>query len=165
MRGSTYRRTAVLGGVGPGTDVPPRAGLLGRANLPLCGVMWGGVPQYPALVSSLAMCKVATLRTTPRRFHTELHSQLHIYSYMELIMKRRITVSVAAELLEALDHSPGANRSEKVERLLRVALAARDQQRWVSELKAFYAADPDNADRQEDLEWQALAAESFERGD
>ena len=80
-------------------------------------------------------------------------------------MKRRITVSVAAELLEALDHSPGANRSEKVERLLRVALAARDQQRWVSELKAFYAADPDNADRQEDLEWQALAAESFERGD
>lgn len=78
-------------------------------------------------------------------------------------MKHRITVSVAAELVDALDRAPGANRSEKVERLLRVALAAGEQQRWVSELRAFYSTEPDTEDRREDLEWQALAAESFER--
>lgn len=78
-------------------------------------------------------------------------------------MKRRITVSVEGELIDALDGSPGTNRSEKVERLLRIALAARDQHRWVSELKAFYKTGPDTDDRQEDLEWQALAAEAFER--
>jgi metal-responsive CopG/Arc/MetJ family transcriptional regulator len=82
---------------------------------------------------------------------------------MELHMKRRITVSVADELLDALDDSPGINRSEKVERLLRVALAAREQHRWVSELRAFYKTGHDTDDRQEDLEWQALAAEAFER--
>ena len=78
-------------------------------------------------------------------------------------MKHRITVSVAGELLEALDESPGENRSEKVERLLRIALAAREQVRWVSELRAFYGTAPEAEDRQEDLEWQALAAEAFER--
>ena len=78
-------------------------------------------------------------------------------------MKRRITVSVAGELIDALDDSPGTSRSEKVERLLRVALAAREQQRWVSELKAFYQTGPDADDRKEDLEWQALASEAFER--
>ncbi len=78
-------------------------------------------------------------------------------------MKRRITVSLAPELLEALDDAPGANRSEKVECLLRVALAARKQQHWVSELKAFYGTGPEHGDREEDLEWQALASESFER--
>ena len=67
------------------------------------------------------------------------------------------------ELLNALDDLPGFNRSEKVEHLLRVALAAREHQRWVSELKAFYQTGPDADDRQEDLEWQALAAEAFER--
>ena len=36
---------------------------------------------------------------------------------------------------------------------------------WVSELKAFYKAGPDAADRQEDLDWQALAAQAFERDD
>ena len=78
-------------------------------------------------------------------------------------MKRRITVSVANELLDALDDSPGTNRSEKVERLLRVALAAREQQRWVSELRTFYHTGVDSGDRQEDLEWQAIAAEAFNR--
>ena len=78
-------------------------------------------------------------------------------------MKRRITVSVAGEILDALDDSPGTNRSEKVERLLRVALAAREHHRWVSELKTFYHTGPDTEDRHEDLEWQALAAEAFER--
>jgi len=80
-------------------------------------------------------------------------------------MKRRITVSVAAELLDALDGTPGSSRSEKVERLLRVALAAKEQQRWVSELKAFYETEKDADDRTEDLEWQALAADAFERED
>jgi len=38
---------------------------------------------------------------------------------MELIVKQRITVSLGSELLDALDESPGSNRSEKVERELR----------------------------------------------
>jgi len=76
-------------------------------------------------------------------------------------MKRRITVSVEGELIDALDDSPGTNRSEKVEHLLRVALAAREQQRWGSELKAFYSTSPDPADREEDLEGQAIAAEAL----
>ena len=80
-------------------------------------------------------------------------------------MKRRITVSVADDVLDALDDSPGTNRSEKVERLLRVALAARKHHLWVSELKGFYHTGPDAEDRQEDLEWQALAVEAFERED
>ncbi len=80
-------------------------------------------------------------------------------------MKRRITVSVTAELLDALDGTPGSSRSQKIERLLRVALAAKEQQRWVSELKAFYETEKDPDDRTEDLEWQALAADAFERED
>ena len=36
---------------------------------------------------------------------------------------------------------------------------------WVSELKAFYKAGRDATDQQEDLEWQALAAQAFERDD
>ena len=82
---------------------------------------------------------------------------------MELMMKQRITVSLGSELLRALDESPGKNRSEKVERLLQVALAAREQQRWVSELRAFYEAGQSADDRREDLEWQSIAAETFDR--
>ena len=78
-------------------------------------------------------------------------------------MKHRVTVSLTSAVLDDLDRAPGASRSEKVERLLRIALAAHEQQRWVSEIKAFYGAGPDHADRKEDLEWQALAAEAFGR--
>lgn len=80
-------------------------------------------------------------------------------------MKQRVTVSLESHLLEALDHAPGASRSEKVQRLLEEALAARKHRRWVSELKAFYQAGPELPDREEDLEWQALAARTFERED
>lgn len=80
-------------------------------------------------------------------------------------MKHRVTVSLTDDLLETLDRSPGASRSEKFERLLQEALAARQHRQWVSELKAFYVTAPDTGDRQEDLTWQALAAESFERDD
>ena len=80
-------------------------------------------------------------------------------------MKDRITMTLERALLTALDAAPGASRSEKIERLLAEALAARAHHRWVSELKAFYKAGPDAADRQEDLDWQALAAQAFERDD
>lgn len=80
-------------------------------------------------------------------------------------MKQRVTVSLGSQLLEAIDRAPGASRSEKVQRLLEEALAAREHRRWVSELKAFYEAGPEAADREEDLQWQALAAETFERED
>lgn len=78
-------------------------------------------------------------------------------------MKDRITITLERALLRALDAAPGASRSEKVQRLLAQALAARAQRHWVSELRAFYRAGPDAADREEDLDWQALASAAFER--
>ncbi len=78
-------------------------------------------------------------------------------------MKHRVTLSIRSELVEAVDRAPGTSRSEKVERLLEEALAGREQRRWVSELRAFYGRAPDSDDRAEDTEWQALAAEAFER--
>ena len=80
-------------------------------------------------------------------------------------MKCRITVSVASEVLEQLDRTPGASRSEKVEDLLRLGLAAQEYQGWVRELRAFYDAGPDADDRQEDLEWQMTADEVLARDD
>jgi hypothetical protein len=84
---------------------------------------------------------------------------------MERTMKDRITVTLERGLLKALEAAPGASRSEKIERLLAEALAGRAHRRWVSELKAFYTTGPDAADRQEDVDWQALAAHAFERDD
>jgi Post-segregation antitoxin CcdA len=81
------------------------------------------------------------------------------------VVKHRITVTLEHALVQALDARPGASRSQKVERLLAEALAARAHHRWVSELRAFYRAGPDASDRQEDLDWQALAAAAFERDD
>ena len=80
-------------------------------------------------------------------------------------MKQRVTVSLAKDLLEALDRAPGKSRSEKIERLLKQALTVRAQRRWVSELEAFYAAGGGGADRAEDMDWQALAAQAFEGDD
>jgi hypothetical protein len=80
-------------------------------------------------------------------------------------MKRRVTVSLAEDLLEALDRAPGKGRSEKIERLLKQALTAGAQRRWVSELEAFYDIGGGGADRAEDTDWQALAAQAFERDD
>ncbi len=80
-------------------------------------------------------------------------------------MKQRVTVSLPGELLELLDHAPGGSRSEKLAGLLEEALAAREHRRWVSELNAFYKAGPERSDRKEDVEWQALGAEAFERQD
>jgi hypothetical protein len=80
-------------------------------------------------------------------------------------VKHRVTVTLERGLVKALDAAPGASRSQKVERLLAEALAARAHRRWVSELRAFYKAGPDAADRQEDLAWHALAAAAFERDD
>ncbi len=84
---------------------------------------------------------------------------------MELPVKDRVTVTLERALIKALDAAPGGSRSEKVERLLAEALAARSHRRWVSELQAFYKTGPDAADRKEDLNWQALAAKAFERDD
>ncbi len=80
-------------------------------------------------------------------------------------MKRRVTITLERTLLKALDAAPGLSRSEKVQRLLGEALVSRAHRRWVSELRAFYKAGPDAADRQEDLDWQALATQAFERDD
>ncbi|HYL22313.1 MAG TPA: hypothetical protein VEU74_11165 [Gemmatimonadales bacterium] len=80
-------------------------------------------------------------------------------------MKDRITVTLERALLKALEAAPGLSRSEKVPRLLAEALAARAHRRWVGELRAFYRTGPDAADRQEDLDWQALANAAFERDD
>jgi post-segregation antitoxin (ccd killing protein) len=77
-------------------------------------------------------------------------------------MKQRVTVTLAEELIEALDRAPGENRSEKLERLLAEALAIRAHRRWVSELEAFYAAAPPD-DRREDLDWHSLADHAFGR--
>ena len=80
-------------------------------------------------------------------------------------MKHRVTVSLASELIAALDRAPGENRSQKVERLLKEALARRAHARWVGELEAFYHSGRPADEQGEDLDWQALAAEAFERGD
>ncbi len=80
-------------------------------------------------------------------------------------MKHRVTLSLAGELLEALDRAPGESRSEKVERLLQEALAQRAHARWVGELRAFYHAGRPGDERGEDLDWQALAGQAFERDD
>ena len=83
---------------------------------------------------------------------------------MTTIMKQRVTVSLAEELIAALDRAPGDSRSAKLERLVAEALAARAHRRWEGDLASFYAtADPD--DRAEDVEWQALTARAFERDD
>ena len=80
-------------------------------------------------------------------------------------MKQRVTISLAQELLEALDRAPGNSRSEKIARLLKEALAVRAHRRWVSEIRAFYGAGAGAEDRAEDVDWQALAAQAFERDD
>ena len=80
-------------------------------------------------------------------------------------MKDRVTLTLERGLLKALDAAPGDSRSDKVQRLLAEALAARAHRRWVSELQAFYQAGPDAADRREDVDWQALASAAFERDD
>ena len=79
-------------------------------------------------------------------------------------MKRRVTISLAEELLEALDRAPGNSRSEKIARLLNEALAERAHRRWVSEIRAFYG-EAGTEDCAEDVHWQALAAQAFERDD
>lgn len=76
-----------------------------------------------------------------------------------------MTISLAPELLEALKRAPGRSRSEKVERLLREALARRAHGRWVSELQAFYARGRPADEHREDLDWQTLAAQAFARDD
>lgn len=80
-------------------------------------------------------------------------------------MKQRVTVSLASELLQAIDRAPGDNRSEKVARLLNQALAARAYERWVRELEAFYAAGRPAEERDEDRHWQALVDQAFGRDD
>ncbi len=80
-------------------------------------------------------------------------------------MKQRVTISLAEELLKALDRAPGKSRSEKIARLLSEALAERAHRRWVSEIRAFYRAGASTEDRAEDVDWQALAAQAFERDD
>ena len=80
-------------------------------------------------------------------------------------MKDRVTITLDADLLEAIDCAPGDNRSEKIEQLLQEALAGRRHGRWVAELRAFYRAGVEPADRAEDVEWQRLAAEVFDRND
>jgi len=81
------------------------------------------------------------------------------------LVKHRVTITLDRALVKALDAAPGESRSEKMERLLAEALAARAHRRWVSELKTFYTPGPDAADRGEDLDWQALASQAFERDD
>jgi metal-responsive CopG/Arc/MetJ family transcriptional regulator len=84
---------------------------------------------------------------------------------MEIVVKRRVTVSLETELLVAVDSGPGASRSEKIEQLLRAALGEREHRQWVDELAAFYKAEPDAEDRREDLEWQALASKALAQDD
>ncbi len=76
-------------------------------------------------------------------------------------MKQRVTVSIDSTLLQALDRAPGDSRSEKVERLLRAAIAARAYGRWVRELETFYAAGRPREERDEDADWQVLADRAF----
>jgi hypothetical protein len=99
------------------------------------------------------------------RDHTWCHTVSHTASQESHIIKDRITITVERGLLKALDAAPGVSRSEKVERLLAEALAGRAHRRWVSELRAFYKARPDAADREEDLDWQSLATRAFEGED
>lgn len=80
-------------------------------------------------------------------------------------MKRRVTITIAPGLLKALDRAPGSNRSEKIERLLAEALAAKGHRRWVAELKAFYRSDAAQAEREEDLAWQRMYGEVLARDD
>jgi len=60
---------------------------------------------------------------------------------------------------------PGASRSHKVERLLKAALARRAHARWVGELQAFYHSGRPTEEQDEDRDWQALAAQAFQRDD
>ena len=80
-------------------------------------------------------------------------------------MKHRVTISLASELLTAVDRAPGESRSEKIERLLKEALSGTTHRRWVQELKTFYAAGMHPEDRAEDLDWQALADRALTRDD
>ena len=80
-------------------------------------------------------------------------------------MKDRITVTLERGLLKALDRFPGASRSEKIERLLRQALALGEHRRWVAELKAFYESDAAKAEREEDAVWHALYEQTMFRDD
>jgi len=73
----------------------------------------------------------------PHGFHTIL-SHTSAYCLGVNLMKERVTVSLASQLLAAVDRAPGESRSEKIERLLKEALAGRTYQRWVRELEAFY---------------------------
>ena len=84
---------------------------------------------------------------------------------MGLAVKHRVTITLDPDLLEAVDRAPGDNRSEKIEQLLQEALTGRRHRRWVAELRAFYHAGVEPADRAEDVEWQRLAAEAFDRSD
>lgn len=80
-------------------------------------------------------------------------------------MKQRVTISLAIELLRAVDRAPGESRSEKIERLLKEALSGNTYRRWVQDLKAFYGAGTHPDDRAEDLDWQALADRALSRED
>jgi metal-responsive CopG/Arc/MetJ family transcriptional regulator len=84
---------------------------------------------------------------------------------MEPAMKDRITVTLERKLIKALDAVPGASRSQKIERLLRQALALGEQRRWVAELKAFYESDAAKEEREEDAVWQRLSEEAMFRDD
>jgi metal-responsive CopG/Arc/MetJ family transcriptional regulator len=83
---------------------------------------------------------------------------------MTINVRQRVTLSLAEKLVEALDRAPGNSRSAKVERLVAEALAARAHRRWKSELAGFYAT-PDMEERAEDVDWQALTAQAFDRDD
>jgi len=84
---------------------------------------------------------------------------------MQALMKNRVTVSLDRALLKALDAAPGASRSEKIERLLRQALALGEHRRWVAELKAFYESDAAKEEREEDAVWHRLSEEAMFRDD
>ncbi len=78
-------------------------------------------------------------------------------------VKRRVTITLQPGLLKALDRAPGANRSEKIERLLAEALTRRAHARWVAELRTFYRSPAARDERKEDAIWQAMFSEAFER--
>lgn len=84
---------------------------------------------------------------------------------MESAVKDRITVTLERALLKALDRVPGTSRSEKIQRLVRQALAAGEHQRWAAELKAFYESDAAKEEREEDAVWHALAEQAMFRDD
>ncbi len=92
-----------------------------------------------------------------------------VYAYFEPValipMKHRVTVSLARDVIEALDRAPGENRSQKVERLLKEALVRRAHARWVHELQAFYHSGRPPEEQDEDRDWQRLAALAFDRDD